>query len=109
MSRFCHRNLRGCNICITNGWDLWINPLRRVRCHNVTCGPFLGNEWTNTLLRGDWFLEINWLRNTVSMDTETESCKHLENQAFAWEVRRGFRDNAFMKNSNGTLGGCDIC
>jgi hypothetical protein len=22
MSRFCHRNLRGCNICITNGWDL---------------------------------------------------------------------------------------
>jgi hypothetical protein len=39
------------------------------------------------------------------MDTETENCKHLENQTVAWEVKHGFRDIAFMKNSNGTLGG----
>jgi hypothetical protein len=39
------------------------------------------------------------------MDTETESCKHLENQTVAWEWRDSFWDNAIMKNSNGTLGG----
>jgi hypothetical protein len=44
----------------------------------VTCGPFLGNELANTLPRRDRFLETNWLRNTVSMNTKTESCKHLE-------------------------------
>jgi hypothetical protein len=44
----------------------------------------------------------------VSMDTETESCKHLENQTIPWELTHGFRDNAFMKNSNGTLGGSDV-
>jgi hypothetical protein len=36
----------------------------------VTCGPLLGNELVNTLPRRDWFLETNWLRNTVSRDTE---------------------------------------
>jgi hypothetical protein len=44
----------------------------------------------------------------VSMDMETESCKHLENQTVAWELTYGFRDNAFMKNSTGTLGGSDF-
>jgi hypothetical protein len=40
------------------------------------------------------------------MDTETESCKHLENQTVAWELTYGFRGNAFMKNK--TLGGGDL-
>jgi hypothetical protein len=44
----------------------------------------------------------------VSRDMKTESCKHLENQTVAWELRHGFRDNAFMKSSNGTLGGGDL-
>jgi hypothetical protein len=43
------------------------------------------------------------------MDTETESCKHLGNQTVAWELTHGFRDNVFMKNSNGTLGDGDLC
>jgi hypothetical protein len=43
------------------------------------------------------------------MDTETESCKHLENQIVVSELTHGFRDNAFMKSSNGTLGGGDLC
>jgi hypothetical protein len=52
---------------------------------------------------------IPGLRNKISRDTETESCKHLENQIFALEIRHGFRDNAFMKNNNGrTLGGGDL-
>jgi hypothetical protein len=72
----------------------------------VTCGPFLGNEWVNTLPRRDWFLETDF--ETVSRNTETESCKDLEYQTFALEVRHGFRDNAFMKNSNGTLGDGDL-
>jgi hypothetical protein len=42
------------------------------------------------------------------MDTETESCKHLENQIVARELTRGFRENAFMNNSNGTLRGGDL-
>jgi hypothetical protein len=42
------------------------------------------------------------------MGTKTESCKHLENQTVAWEVTYGFRDNAFVKNSNGILGGGDL-
>jgi hypothetical protein len=42
------------------------------------------------------------------MDTEIESCKHLENQTIAWELKHGFRDNALIKNSNGTLEGCDL-
>jgi hypothetical protein len=45
----------------------------------VTCGSFLGNEWANTLPRRDGFLETNWLRNTVSMDTEIENYKHVDN------------------------------
>jgi hypothetical protein len=36
----------------------------------------------------------NCLRNTVSMDTETENSKHLENQTVALELIHGFRDNA---------------
>jgi hypothetical protein len=71
----------------------------------VTCGPFLGNEWANTFPRRDWFLETSWFRKTVSMDAETENCKHLENQPVAWGLKCGFRDNAFIKNNNGTLGG----
>jgi hypothetical protein len=59
--------------------------------HIVTCRPFLGNEWANTLSQRDLFLETNWLRNVVSRYTETESCKHLENQTAAWELRQGFR------------------
>jgi hypothetical protein len=43
------------------------------------------------------------------MDTETESCKHLEKQTVAWKLRHGFRGNAFMKKSNGTLGGGAVC
>jgi hypothetical protein len=42
------------------------------------------------------------------MDTETKICKHLENQTFAWELRHGFQDRSFIKNSNGTLGGSDL-
>jgi hypothetical protein len=42
------------------------------------------------------------------MDTETESCKHLENLTVIWELTHGFRSNAFMKKSNGTLGGGDF-
>jgi hypothetical protein len=44
----------------------------------------------------------------VSVDTETESCTHLENKTVAWELKYGFRDNAFMKNRNGTLGDGDL-
>jgi hypothetical protein len=47
------------------------------------------------------------LRNMVSRDTKTESCKHLDTQTVAWELRHGVRDNAFMKNSNENLGGGD--
>jgi hypothetical protein len=43
------------------------------------------------------------------MNTETESCKHLENQTVAWELKHGFQDKAFMKNSTGTRGGGDLC
>jgi hypothetical protein len=43
----------------------------------------------------------------VSTDMETEGCKHLENQIIAWELTHGFQDNAFMRNSNGSLGGGD--
>jgi hypothetical protein len=43
------------------------------------------------------------------MDVDTGSCKHLENQTGAWELKHGFRDNAFLKNSNGTLRGGDHC
>jgi hypothetical protein len=43
------------------------------------------------------------------MDMETESCKHLENQPVAWELKHGFRDNSFMNNSNGIIGGGDLC
>jgi hypothetical protein len=32
------------------------------------------------------------------MDTESESCKHLENQRVAWELKHGFRDNAFTRS-----------
>jgi hypothetical protein len=39
---------------------------------------------------------------------ETESCKHLENQTVAWELIYDFLDNAFMKNSSGTLRGGDF-
>jgi hypothetical protein len=42
------------------------------------------------------------------MDMENESCKHLENQTVAWELKYGFRENAFMQNINGTLGGGDV-
>jgi hypothetical protein len=42
------------------------------------------------------------------MDAETEICKHLENQTVARELKHGFRDNAFMKNRNGNLGGGDL-
>jgi hypothetical protein len=42
------------------------------------------------------------------INKKTFSCKHLENQTVAWELRRGFRDNAFMKNRNGNLGGGDL-
>jgi hypothetical protein len=43
------------------------------------------------------------------MDTETESCKQLEeNYTVALEWIQGFRDNAFLKNSNGTLGWSDL-
>jgi hypothetical protein len=42
------------------------------------------------------------------MDMETESCEHLENQTVACDISHGFRDNAFMKNRNGTLGGGDL-
>jgi hypothetical protein len=56
----------------------------------VTYGPFLGNELANTLPRRDWFLETN----TVSM--ENESCKHLENQTIAWELKHGFWDSTII-------------
>jgi hypothetical protein len=42
----------------------------------------------------------------VSMDTKTES---FRNQTVASELTHGFRDNAFMKNSTGTLEGGDLC
>jgi hypothetical protein len=32
------------------------------------------------------------------MDVDTGSCKHLENQTIAWELKHGFRENTFMKN-----------
>jgi hypothetical protein len=64
-------------------------------CDNMACEPFLRNEWTNTLPRRDRFLETNSLWNTVSMDTETENCQHLENQTVASELTHRFRDNAF--------------
>jgi hypothetical protein len=35
-------------------------------------------------------------------------CKHLENRTIAWELRHGFRENVFTKNSNGTLGDGDL-
>jgi hypothetical protein len=44
----------------------------------------------------------------VSMDIETENCKHLENQTVTLELKCGFRDNAFMKNMSGTLGDGDL-
>jgi hypothetical protein len=44
----------------------------------------------------------------VSKDTETENCKHLENQTVAREFKYGFRDNATMKNSNKNLAGGDL-
>jgi hypothetical protein len=31
----------------------------------------------SALWRRDLFLETNWLRKTFSMDTKTESCKHV--------------------------------
>jgi hypothetical protein len=51
---------------------------------------------------------INTLRNTVSMDTTIESCKHSENQTVAWELTHGFRGSAFMKSNNGALGYGDL-
>jgi hypothetical protein len=42
------------------------------------------------------------------MDTETESYKYVENETVAWELTGGFRDKAFMKNMNGTLGNGDF-
>jgi hypothetical protein len=42
------------------------------------------------------------------MDMETESCKQLGNQTVAWELEHGFRGNAFVKHSNGTLAGGDL-
>jgi hypothetical protein len=39
---------------------------------------------------------------------DIQRCKHLDHQTVSWELRHGFRDNAFMKNSNGTLGGGDL-
>jgi hypothetical protein len=71
----------------------------------VTCGPSLTHELANTLPRRDCFLETNWLRNTVSRYTKTESCKHLEKETGAWELRHDFRDNAFIKNCNGSSEG----
>jgi hypothetical protein len=43
-------------------WTLW------------QCGPFLVNEVANVLPRRDWVLESY---QTLSVDNETESCKHL--------------------------------
>jgi hypothetical protein len=39
------------------------------------------------------------------VDTDSESCKHLENQTVAGELVLCFRENAFIKQGNGTLGG----
>jgi hypothetical protein len=47
----------------------------------------------NNLPRRDFFSETNWLRNTVSRDTETKICKHLENDSVAWELKHGYRKN----------------
>jgi hypothetical protein len=33
------------------------------------------------------------------MDTETEICKHLENQTLAWELTHGFGDKAFKNTT----------
>jgi hypothetical protein len=42
------------------------------------------------------------------MDTETESCIHLENEAVVQELTHGFRGNALMKNNNGIPEGGDL-
>jgi hypothetical protein len=44
----------------------------------------------------------------ISVDTDTGSYKHFEHQMVAGELIFGFRENAFMKHSNGTLGGSDF-
>jgi hypothetical protein len=41
------------------------------------------------------------------MDTDIGSCIQLENQTVAWELTCGFRDNTFVKYSNGTHEGGD--
>jgi hypothetical protein len=60
------------------------------------------------LPRRERLLETNRLRNTVSRDTETENCKYLKDQPFAYELTNRFRESAFRKNSNRTLGGGDL-
>jgi hypothetical protein len=35
IAKFCLRNLKGCNVGITDGRDLLIMPLRWFRCHNI--------------------------------------------------------------------------
>jgi hypothetical protein len=74
--------------------DTWAVSRKRMGKHVATEMLILGNQL---------------ITEQFSMDTETESCKHLENQTIAWELTHGFRGNAFMKSSNGTLGGGGLC
>jgi hypothetical protein len=89
------------------------------KLYTVTCGPSLGNELANTLLRRDCFLETSWIRNTVSRDTETESCTHLENETIAWDLihdspdntteQRTVRHGDFYPGSVAVIKGVDSC
>jgi hypothetical protein len=72
--------------------------------HNiVTCGPFLGNEWANTLPT-----ERLILGNRLITEHGFHGYETIRNQTVASELTHGFRENAFMKSSNGTLGVGDL-
>jgi hypothetical protein len=43
----------------------------------------------------------------VSVDTDSEGCKHLGNETVAWELIRPFRHTAF-KEETGALEGGDL-
>jgi hypothetical protein len=52
----------------------------------MICRPFLGSELASALQRRGWFLETNWLRNTFSMDTKTESCELVNIRPLLWNL-----------------------
>jgi hypothetical protein len=70
----------------------------------MTCGPFLGNELTNMLPRRNCFLKTNWLRNTVSRDTETEIC----NTWFLWQ-QGNCKTCWFLSRPRGSYKRVDSC